>query len=535
MTNPVAPPNEELVYAPAVLILSQDLYPRKLEIVREYIQNASDAIDTFAAVADIVKDTSESLIKISIQGKSLLIFDNGIGMDEEDVSKLRRIAYSEKKAGEEAGYKGIGKLAGIAVAEKLKISSTSYGDPKLHHFEFRAKDMREEISKKKKQGVIERASDVIHRHTTLESTDIDRAAHFTMVELRGITDSCPELLDPHKLKEYIGDIAPVDFSPDFKWGARLSQHLRQNVPDYSPKTVYLTKRNGERVKVYKPYDDSMMIAEPEYIEVHDSENLNNTLALCWYATKGQEVLGQIRPAGKIFSVDDDGDDPRAKKRFAGLAYKLFGFSVGDRSLSVRTLWGQSAPRALWFTGEIHIIDKEVFPTTDRSDFIESDARDRLYKAGQRIPNKLNKLAQEISNNRNAYRDGEKFSEQLQDWNDRLKAGKIERAELRSIRDQLHRNLSVLKDRVDQCSDQDVKQYDKDIQKFAVNFQKELEEAQLLKGDNGIADVAGELEMTGKARKVFQIIMEALESHFSNDPETYYDLLSKISTALRKKY
>ena len=100
MTGPTAPSSEELVYAPAVLILSQDLYPRKLEIVREYIQNSSDAIDAFAAVADIVKDTSEALIKISIQGKSLLIFDNGIGMDEEDVSKLRRIAYSEKKAGE---------------------------------------------------------------------------------------------------------------------------------------------------------------------------------------------------------------------------------------------------------------------------------------------------------------------------------------------------------------------------------------------------------------------------------------------------
>jgi hypothetical protein len=190
---------------------------------------------------------------------------------------------------------------------------------------------------------------------------------------------------------------------------------------------------------------------------------------------------------------------------------------------------------LWFTGEIHIIDKEVFPTTDRSDFIESDARNRLYNAGQRIPNKLNKLAQEISNNRNAYRDGEKFGEQLQDWNDRLKAGKIERAELRSIRDQLHKNLSVLRERVDQCSDQDVKQYDKDIQKFAVTFQKQLEEARLLKGDNGIADVTDELKMTGKAQKVFQIIMETLENHFDNEPDTYYDLLSKISTALRKKY
>lgn len=526
--------NEELVFAPAILILSQDLYPRKLEIVREYVQNASDAIDAFAPVADIVKDSSEPFIKISIQGKSLIIFDTGIGMDAVDVSKLRRIAYSEKKAGEEAGYKGIGKLAGIAVAEKLKISSTSYGDPKLHYFEFRAKEMREEINNNKRKGIIEPASEVIHRHTTLESTDTEITSHFTMVELRGISDSCPELLDSNELKEYIGEIAPVDFAPDFKWGVRLSQRLRQSVPDYSPKTVYLTKQNGDRARVYKPYVDSMMIAEPDYIEIHDVDNLNKTLALCWYATKGEEVLGQIRPAGRIFSVDDT-DDPHLKKRFAGLAYKLFGFSVGDRSLSVRTLWGASAPRALWFTGEIHIIDKDVYPTTDRSDFIESDPRASLYKAGLRIPNKLNKLAQDISNNRTAYRDGHKFGTKLQDWNERLKAGKIERAELRSIREQVHKNLSVLSERVDQCSDQDVKQYDKEVQRFATDLQKQLEAAQHTKGDNGIADVAGELDMTGKARKVFQIVMETLERHFEDDPDTYEDLLLKISAALRKKY
>src|SRR2546430_1911494 len=145
--------DEELVYAAAVLILSEDLHPRKLEIIREYIQNASDALDEFISVADYLEDRSEPQIKISIQGRSLLIFDNGIGMDADAVAKLKRIAYSEKKMGEEAGYKGIGRLAGIAVADKLKMSSTSYGDPRLHHFEFRARDMRQEISEKKRLGI----------------------------------------------------------------------------------------------------------------------------------------------------------------------------------------------------------------------------------------------------------------------------------------------------------------------------------------------------------------------------------------------
>ena len=233
--------SEELFYAAAVHILSEDLYPRKLEIIREYIQNASDALDDWLKISDLVPgDRTEPQIKVSIKGKSILIFDNGIGMAEDDIPKLKRIAYSEKKVGEEAGYKGIGRLAGIAVADKLKITTTSYGDPKLHHFEFRAAEMRKDISDKKKQGVNEPASPVIQRHTSMWWTDIDPTDHYTLVEIRDIKDSCEELLEPDTLIEYIGEIGPVDFSPEFTPGTDISEKLQHFVPD-SPKNVICLK------------------------------------------------------------------------------------------------------------------------------------------------------------------------------------------------------------------------------------------------------------------------------------------------------
>lgn len=531
--NANGPQTEELVYAPAILILSHDLYPRKLEVVREYIQNASDAIDAFTPISDHIEDRSEPVIKLSVQGRSLLIFDNGIGMDAEEISKLKRIAYSEKKAGEEAGYKGIGRLAGIAVADKLKISSTSYGDPQLHHFEFRAKEMREEVSENKKQSIVEPATAVINRHTSLWSVPTDLKDHHTMVEIRGISESWPELLDTTILKEYVGDIAPVEFSPEFTWGSKLSQRLRQSVPDYSPKTIYLSFPNGERVRIYKPYTNDMKVAEPDYYEVVDQANPNETLAFCWYATKGQQILDQIRPAGKIFTVD--GDDAMEKKRFAGLVYKLFGFSIGDRSLTVRTLWGRSFPRALWFTGEIHIIDKDVMPTTDRSDFVENEPRKRLYQGAQRIPVKLNKLAQKISDNRKAYDDAQTFQEKLQNWKERLDAGRIERSELKSIRGELNKNLSDVRKRSEKCSDADIQRFDKEVLKYAATVQKELDKARTENGNNSIADAVSDLKMTSKAQRVFQIVMDTLEEHYASDLEEYYELSAKIIKALRNKY
>jgi hypothetical protein len=528
-------PAQELVYASAVLILSQDLYPRKIEIIREYIQNASDALDEYMSVAEYIKDRSEPLIKVSLQGRSLLIFDNGIGMDEEEIEKLKRIAYSEKKSGEEAGYKGIGRLAGIAVADKLKISSTSYGSDKLYHFEFHAKAMRDDISEKKKAGIQEPASQVINRHTSILCTDIDPESHYTLVEIRDIDESCAELLDPESVVEYIGDVAPVDFAPpsDFSHGPVISERLRRNVPDFSPKTIYLTKANGQRVRIYKPYRNEMILAEPEFIEIRDPQDMNRLLAYCWYASKGKEILGRIRPSGKIFAVD--GDDVEKKRRFAGLAYKLFGFSIGDRTLPQRTLWIRALPRALWFTGEIHVIDKAVMPTTDRSDFIESDARKNLYRAAKQISAKLNELAQEISNNRKAFDDASNIRAELHSYRAKLAQNQIDRADLKPIKDYLSRSLNNLEARRGDCNDSEIKAYVGDIIVACNDLKDALNDAKTLKNLASGSDIASELHMQSKTRKVFEIIMKTLAAHFKDNKDEYHEVAAKIYKALRERY
>jgi Histidine kinase-, DNA gyrase B-, and HSP90-like ATPase len=528
---------EELVYAAAVLILSQDLYPRKLEVVREYIQNASDALDEYRSVAEYIGDRSEPLIRISIQGRSLLIFDNGIGMDEEEIDKLKRIAYSEKKSGEEAGYKGIGRLAGIAVADKLKISSTSYGSDRLYCFEFRAKDMREDISEKKKTGIQEPASQVISRHTEIKWIDIDPESHYTIVEIRDVSPSYQNLLDPDILMEYIGDIAPVDFAPvpDFSSGPLISEKLRRNVPDYSPKTMFLAKQNGERVRIYKPYRNEMVLAEPDFIEIQDPNDPNKLLAYCWFASKGQETLGKVRPSGRIFAVDD-GDGVEQKRRFAGLVYKLFGFTIGDRSLPQRTLWTTALPRALWFTGEIHVIDKGVVPTTDRSDFVETQARDKLYAASRnRIPSKLIRLAQEISDNRQAYDVAARLRGKLDAYKTRLAQSAIDRADLKTIREDLREILETLNRRKAKCNDPEVGAFVKAVTDTAQELKDTLDDPKVLKRVMSVADIATELNMTSKARKVFEVIMETLARFYADNKEEYQRVAEEIYKALRRRY
>lgn len=528
----VGPEQEELVYAAAVVILSSDLYPRKLEVVREYIQNASDALDSFASVADVIEDDAALQIKISIQGRSLLIWDNGIGMDAEEISKLRRIAFSEKREGEEAGYKGIGRLAGIAVANKLLISSTSYGDPRLHKFEFRAKEFREDIAAGKRAGIQEPATVVIRRHTDISEYEVDAKEHYTMVELREVDEAHSELLDPSRLREFIGDIAPVGFAPNFSYGGRISAKLFEFVPDYSPKVVWLTTASGDRIQIYKPYSDEMSLAEPQFYEVMDSSDGQRVLAYCWCATRGKEMLGKVRPAGGKFVVQ--GGSPEEKKRFAGLVYKLFGFSIGDRSLTLRTLWKKDYTRPLWFTGEIHIVDKSIKPTTDRSDFIDNEPRERLYAVGEKsIAKKLNLLAQVISNTRQAHDTARNWARRFEVLEEQLDDGGIERAEVKARREELHAAISELKR---DCKDKEVQAFVDQVARKGKAIQKRLEEAKARRESNTeISDLARELGMTSLARKVYTIIMEALEHYYREDKDTYYEISAQIKQSLKRKY
>jgi hypothetical protein len=534
MATPVAVQDEneeELLFAAVVRILSEDLYPRKLEIIREYIQNSSDAIDDWLAVADHIHDQTDPQIKISIQGRSLIIWDNGIGMSEEDIPKLKRIAYSEKRLGEEAGYKGIGKLAGVAVAEKLKITTTSYGDRRLWMFEFRAGNMWQDISEKKRHGIQEPASPVIRRHTSIEYTDVDPNDHYTIVEIRNIKESCSELLDADQIAEFVGDVAPVAFDPLFEYAEFLNEGLFRSVPDYSPKKVLLSRPDGRKSQIFKPFNSQMMIAKPDFIEVK-APGGKGTLAVCWYTTNAQKMGDKVRPSGRIFSVA--GDTVLRRRRFAGLAYKLFGFSIGDRSLPTRTLWTTAKARAEWFTGEIHIVDKGVLPLTDRSDFVDTGERARLYKQSQEyIVEKLNDLAQLISDNRRAFHGAEEELKRVRKLRHKLDDGGVQRSDIKVYKRQLEEGLQRLKNR--KCNDLEIRKIQQDALRELNDLRADIDDPKKQKRSLSIADLGSDLKMTTKAQRVFEIIMGTLQTHFDNDMDSYEEVAAKIHKALRDKY
>lgn len=118
-TVPAIPPQrEELAFSYILEVLTQGLYPNVFDVLREYVQNAYDAVDKHRKAYR----KRNYKIKIDITDNSVFVFDNGIGMDGAKIKKYRYVGYSEKKANENAGFRGIGKLSGISVAEHLIVT-----------------------------------------------------------------------------------------------------------------------------------------------------------------------------------------------------------------------------------------------------------------------------------------------------------------------------------------------------------------------------------------------------------------------------
>ena len=103
-------------------ILTKGMYSNPMHIYREYIQNASDSIDK--AIATGVLSAADAVIHIDINkaGHTIIIRDNGVGIEEKTAhNKLMSVGASDKDGINERGFRGIGRLGGLAYASQVQF------------------------------------------------------------------------------------------------------------------------------------------------------------------------------------------------------------------------------------------------------------------------------------------------------------------------------------------------------------------------------------------------------------------------------
>ena len=109
--------------------LTQGMYKDSLIIYREYIQNAADQIDKAQANNAFPGEELEIRIDTDDRARRIVIEDNANGIPMAEVERrLADVADSEKVQGEEKGFRGIGRLGGLAYCKELRFVTTYAGE-----------------------------------------------------------------------------------------------------------------------------------------------------------------------------------------------------------------------------------------------------------------------------------------------------------------------------------------------------------------------------------------------------------------------
>ena len=379
----------EFIYANVLEALTGGLYPNKLDVVREYIQNSYDAIrERIRICEDLHEETElkENLrIDVHIDAGSMFIFDNALGMDYETLNEYRKIGFSRKPYGEYAGWRGIGKAAGLAVSEKLLVT-TSTGNGKTHLLTFDARKMIDEIKDLRSKGENIPFNKLIEKYSIIKSSD-GGDAPFTNIELHMIKNDAKELLDEEEVIAHLSLLSPVPFSPAFAFKEEIETELHDILDDYCPVNLYVNSK-----QIYKPHihewgteGKKTTLLRPSTVTIYD-EDKKDILAFCWYCMNSESSqITEPRSVSENKSVT-----------LGGLLFRVDDIKIGERSLTRSAIWKVSSHLAYYATGEIHVIDNAVEPSSDRNGFSDNFARYHLFNECKVISSEINRKARRTS-------------------------------------------------------------------------------------------------------------------------------------------
>lgn len=195
--------------------------------------------------------------------RTISIEDNATGICAADFEKtLADIANSDKKLGEDKGFRGIGRLCGLAYCKELVFTSTAEGENIISIMRCDAIKMRELITASE-DGKKYTASEVLSSIYKFDSKNTgDKESHWFKVEMIGINDENTDLLDFTQIKEYLSFVAPVPYQNTFLFRAEVYKHAKEigcNIDEYN---IFL---NGEQIfKKYKTMPETFIIYRRKY-------------------------------------------------------------------------------------------------------------------------------------------------------------------------------------------------------------------------------------------------------------------------------
>ena len=335
---------QRLVGGDLMSLVVDGTHTAPLVTYREYVQNAIDSIASSGT-------TKDGKVEISIEpgSRRVTIRDNGPGLTHaQSIRKLVPVANSSKNRGVDRGFRGIGRLSGLAFGDTVSFRTRQEAREPVSCISWDSIRLRKGITGG--LSIEKTISDCI----SIETVSGDNyPAQFFQVEIEGIARfAAGSMLNREVVRAYIADVCPVPFAPAFQYAERIANLFQKG---QAPLTLNIflngeetpiTRKHGSNIFFSKDSQDSFMEFEEVAIPMLEREG---NAAIGWFAHSS--YLGAL--PGKL--------------GIRGIRARIGNVQIGGETLFDHLFKEERFNR--WCVGEIHILDPRIVPN-GRRDYFE---------------------------------------------------------------------------------------------------------------------------------------------------------------------
>lgn len=409
-------------------LLSSSMYVNPLAIYREYVQNATDAIDD-AVANGLLPSIDDGRVEVNLDhiDRRVVIRDNGIGLsNSEFVPRMMSFGASQKRGTDARGFRGVGRLSALGYVQQLIFRSRSKGDAKVIEARWDGRVIKRLLVATDEDTDLQ---SIVKEAVSLKELDPSNyPTHFFEVELvkpRRIAND--RLLNEVEIETFVGQICPCPFSPDFSYREEIVALLESQGRAGRSYNIHI---NGAETPVCRPHRDEVEFSESKKSTLHSLKPF-----------KIDGIDGETAAVGWLAHHDYQGTIP-ISQGVRGLRARVGNIQIGhDR------LFAEIFPEdrfCSWSVGEVHILDPRVVPNGRRDEFESNAHLDNIIAHLRPIGAEVARECRVSSQKRNRLKQFELAADKVYERLEVLKQGAISEHYAKTIKAEIGTLLSEMR-------------------------------------------------------------------------------------------
>ena len=467
-------------------LISGGMYIDPMSMIREYIQNAVDAIDEATKNRKYRTKAPEIRLVIDHSNRGLSIRDNGAGIPANAFERaMVSVGASQKMDTDARGFRGIGRFAGLSYCRELIFRTSYAGEKTVSEIRWDGVQFKKLASDPNYCGDLKCfLKDIaeVSYHEEVKSPE-----HFFEVELKGVVRyKNDRLLNEKEIYDYLSQYAPVPFSSNFKYAEQIDDHLRAHGV-FSTYPIYIEHDEYEQ-EVVRPYRDTFSLSEFSTDQFQELE-----------LVEIEGMHGGICAAGWILHHSYKGVIPE-RENIRGLRVRQGNIQIGKSNLLTDAF---PEPRFnSWSVGEFHVVKRALVPTGRRDDF-EVNARyaDFVNKVATYGKN-IAKICRQKSQERNRIKQFDSEAERMQSNLDILNQGAVSKRYRKELEGNISVSLNILSSIA--CSETLPAQTRKKLEKQLVQYADKVE---MINGEDNLSEALA--KHSPRDRRIYETIFNLI--------------------------